>query len=290
MQARRADGRQVRLPRLVADRVRYVPVAGGVLFPERMRTRLLILSCAAALLVRAASDPAKWSTAEEERFLRTARIGSETSAGKGISNSKKAMLTDGRHTHAAHIQFIDVYMPLFKGKDGSEEVDFKDTWKFNVAAYRLARLLRLTGMTPPSVERTVDGKRASVTWWLDGIMMDEKERLARGIKPPDIAAWNRQMDTIRVFDQLIYNMDRSQENLLIGKDWRAYMIDHTRAFRKWPKLRNPAAITHCNPDLLRALKDLKRSEVARDLGPYLTDEEIDGLMVRRDLIVRILER
>ena len=106
-----------------------------------------------------------------------------------------------------------------------------------------------------SVARPVDGKPASVDWWLDGVAMDEKERARRkASQPPDIAAWNRQMDTIRIFDQLIYNMDRSQENLLIGNDWRACMIDHTRAFRKWTTLRNPAAITHCNPDLLRALK------------------------------------
>ncbi len=251
-----------------------------------MRTLSLALT---ATIVLTAASPARWSLREEERFLQTARIEGEAAAGKGITNSKKATLTDGRRTHAAHIQWIDVYMPLFKGKDGSQEEDFKDTWKFNVAAWRLGKLLHLTEMMAPSVERTVDGKRASVTWWLDGIAMDEKERLQRGIKPPDTEAWNRQMDTIRIFDQLIYNMDRSQENLLIGKDWKAYMIDHTRAFRKWPKLRNPAAVTHCNPDLLRALKDLRREDVARGLGPYLTDEEIDGLMTRRDLILEKLE-
>jgi hypothetical protein len=251
-----------------------------------MRTLTLLF---AAVLLTSAKDPGRWSIAEEERFLLTARIGGEALTGKGITDSKKAMLTDGRHSHLAHIQWIDIYMPLFKGKDGSEERDFKDTWKFNVAAWRLAKLLHLTGMMPASVQRTVDGKPASVTWWLDGIAMDEKERLQKGIKPPDVDAWNRQMDTIRIFDQLIYNMDRSQENLLIGDDWRAYMIDHTRAFRKWPQLRNPAAVTRCNPDLLRALKNLRRSEVARDLGPYLTDEEIDALMTRRDLIVQKLE-
>jgi hypothetical protein len=145
-------------------------------------------------------------------------------------------------------------------------------------------------MVPPSVQRTVDGKPASVTWWLDGIAMDEKERLQKEIKPPDVAAWNAQMDSIRVFDQLIYNMDRSQENLLIGNDWKAYMIDHTRAFRKWPKLRNPAAITKCSPELLRALRSLTRASVARELSPYLTAEEIDALLVRRGLIVDILDR
>src|SRR3954451_8843546 len=241
-------------------------------------------------MVAYAAPATRGNFADQERFLRTARILNEAYAGKGINDSKKAMLTDGRRQHLAHIQFIDVYQPLFKGKDGSEEKEFKDTWKFNVAAYRLAKLLGLAHMVPPSVQRTVDGKPASVTWWLDGIAMDEKERLAKGIKPPDVPEWNRQMDIIRTFDQLIYNMDRSQENLLIGKDWKAYMIDHTRAFRKWPQLRNPAAITTCGPELLSALKALTREAVARELSPWINDEEIDGLMARRDLIVAKLEK
>jgi hypothetical protein len=241
-------------------------------------------------LYAATVPPARWTPAEQERFLRTARILNEVYAGKGITGAKKAMLTDGRRQHLAHIQFIDIYQPLFKGKDGSEEKDFKDTWKFNVAAYRLAKLLHIADMVPPSVQRTVDGKPASVTWWLDNILMDEKERLSKNIKPPDVPAWNAQMDTIRIFDQLIYNMDRSQENLLIGRDWKAYMIDHTRAFRKWHTLRNPAAVTKCNPDLLAALKALSRDTVARELSPYLNDEEIDAVMARRDLIVDKLEK
>jgi len=251
-----------------------------------MRTILFAtLFCGAAVLT--AGDPGGWSTSQEEHFLATARITSIADAGKGINATKKAMLTDGRRTHAAHIQTIDVYMPLFKGKDGSEEKEFKDSWKFNVAAYRLAGLLRLTYMVPVAVARPLDGKPASFDWWVDNVLMDEKERVQKGISPPDIASWNQQMDTIRIFDQLIYNMDRSQENLLITKDWKVWMIDHTRAFRKHSTLRNPAAITHCNPDLYRALKDLRRQDVARQIGEFVNDQEIDALMDRRD---RILER
>jgi hypothetical protein len=255
-----------------------------------MNARILFAYGMAALVAGAATAPvSRWTIPEQERFLRTANILSETFAGKGITNSKKAMLSDGHRQHLAHIQFVDEHKAIFKGKDGSEEKDFKDTWKFNVAAYRLAKLLHLTDMVPTSVERVVNGKESAVTWWIDGVAMDEKERLAQNIRPPDVAAWNRQMDTIRIFDQLIYNMDRSQENLLIDKNWKAYMIDHTRAFRKWQSLRNPAAVTHCAPELLRALKELNRDEIVRDLGPYLDDEEIAGLMARRDLIVAKLE-
>jgi hypothetical protein len=249
-----------------------------------MRARLLTTGVCAALLA-AAGDPGQWPVAEREHFLLTADIDGSAPAGRGLTGTRKAMLSDGRYTHAAHIQTIDIYMPLFKGKDGSQEQDFKDTWKFNVAAYRLAKLLHLTYMVPVSVAREVDGKPASVSWWVDGVAMDEKQRMQRGIQPPDIAAWNAQMDTIRIFDQLIYNMDRSQENLLITGDWKVWMIDHTRAFRKWPTLRRPTAVTHCNPDLLHWLKALRREDVARDMGDLLTPEEIEGMMARRDLIV-----
>ncbi|MBZ5586298.1 MAG: hypothetical protein LAQ30_29750 [Acidobacteriia bacterium] len=241
-------------------------------------------------LVAAAADFSAWSPHQQEHFLLTARILNERYAGQGLTRSEKAMLADGRHTHAAHIQTIDIYMPLFKGKDGSEEKDFRDSWKFNVAAYRLAELLRLTDMVPVCVERVVNGKPAAVDWWVDGVAMDEKRRKARGLSPPDVARWNRQMDTVRIFDQLIYNMDRSEENLLITGDWQVWMIDHTRAFRTWKKLRNPAAITHCTPELLERLKSLRKRDVEAEMGALLTPAEIDGLMARRDLIVGKLER
>ena len=249
----------------------------------------LVLPFLAGLLFAQPNPTANWTLAQKEHFLLTADIGQEQFAGKGITNSQKATLTEDGVTHAAHIQQIDVYMPLFKGKDGSQEQDFKDSWKFNVGAYRLAKLLNLADMVPVSVEREVNGKPASIDWWVDDVFMDERERVDKNIQPPDAARWRVQMDTIRIFDQLIYNMDRSQENLLITTNWNVWMIDHTRAFRKWTSLRNPAAVTRCTPQLLVALKRLRRDDVARELGPYLTDAEIDGLMARRGLIVAKLE-
>lgn len=245
----------------------------------------LLVSCTAAPRPPA---PDPWPLAEQEHFLETAQIESVSAATKGLTGTKKAMLGDGKREHAAHIQTIDVYTPLFKGKDGSEERDFKDSWKFNVAAYRLAKLLHLTYMVPVSIARPFEGRPASYSWWIDNVMMDERDRVSKGIQPPDVERWNSQMDTIRVFDQLIYNMDRSQENLLITHDWNVWMIDHTRAFRKWTTLRRPEAVTKCNPDLLRWLKALRRQDVVRDMGDLLSAEEIDGLMARRDLIVQKL--
>ena len=260
-----------------------------------MRVLLIALLAARAAAPGPAQQPttttpaAAWTPAEEERFLLTAQVEDVDPAGKGITGSLKAMLSDGMREHAAHIQSVDLYMPLFRGRDGSEEREFKDTWKFNVAAYRLARLLHLTYMVPVSVARPFQDKPSAFTWWVDGVTMDERERLARRVEPPDAGRWNAYMETIRVFDQLIFNTDRSQENLLITKDWSVWMIDHTRAFRIWPVLRNARAVTGCNPQLLRWLKALDRGEVAAAMGDLLTAEEIDGLMARRDLILGRLE-
>jgi hypothetical protein len=254
-----------------------------------MTRRTFALPLVAGLLFAQPSPTSNWSLAQKEQFLLTATILNEQFAGKGITNSQKATLSDGQVTHTAHIQSIDIYTPLFKGKDGSREQDFKDSWKFNVAAYRLAKLLNLGDMVPVSVPRVVNNRPSSLDWWVDGVLMDERERVDKNISPPDAARWRGQMDTIRVFDQLIYNMDRSQENLLITTNWDVWMIDHTRSFRKWTSLRNPAAVTHCKPQLLAALKSLRRQDVVRELGPFLTDAEMDGLMARRDLIVAKLE-
>ena len=252
-----------------------------------MRTRLLTAGVAGVLLCQAASET--WSLADKEQFLLTAQIVSVVPAGKGITGTKKATLMDGHREHAAHIQTIDVYTPIFHGRDGSQELEFKDSWKFNVAAYRLAKLLHLTNMVPVVVAREFEGQPASYSWWVDDVAMDEHDRVARTIAPPDVPKWNHQMETIRVFDQLIYNVDRSQENILITNDWNVWMIDHTRAFRRWPALRRPEGVTECSPELLQALKALRWEDVAGALEDLLTPPEMAALMARRDLIVAKVE-
>ena len=248
-----------------------------------MRVLLIVL------LATSATAADSWSLTDKEQFLLTAQIESVAPAGKGLTGTKKAMLSDGHREHAAHIQTIDIYQPEFRGMDGSFERDFKDSWKFNVAAYRLAKLLHLTTMVPAAVAREYEGRLAAFSWWIDDVMMDERERTRQNLVPADIEGWNRQLAVIRIFDQLIFNVDRSQENLLITKDWHIWMIDHTRALRKWPMLRRPDAVRECNPELLRWLKALRREDLASTMGDLLTDEEIDGLMRRRDLIVGRVE-
>jgi hypothetical protein len=165
-------------------------------------------------------------------------------------------------------------------------MNFRDTWKFNVAAYRLGKILEID-MIPPSIERKVNGKSAAVTWWLDNSMM-EVDRIKKKLESPDKDRWNREMYMVRVFDQLIYNTDRTLQNLMIDDDWRIWMIDHTRAFRLYLTLREKKDLVKCERALLEKLRTLN-ADVLKSLKPYVNDGEIKGMLGRRDKIVQFFD-
>jgi hypothetical protein len=222
-------------------------------------------------------------------FLKTAKIVEKKKSTLGSTAPMRATLSDGKLTHDAQIQCIDDYRPVWKGAEGTIEKNFRDSWKYNVAAYRLNKLLGLD-MVPMSVERMVDGKQCSVTWWVDNVWLVEVERRDKGIKPPATDNWVNQLNAIRVFDQLIYNTDRNQGNLLITPEWRVWMIDHTRAFRVHKTLLKPDALKRIDGRLLNALKGLDAATLKRELGPWLRAEEIDGILARRDAVVSYFAR
>ncbi len=184
---------------------------------------------------------------EKEDFLRTAGIVGTVGVLGGVTKSVRITLRNEQGTHDAHVQTIDQAAAKFEGRGGQWELNFRDTYKFNVAAYLLDRMLDLN-MVPATVERIVDGKPSAVTWWIDDVLMDEKERLAKNVTPPRWARpnWNRQINILLVFDQLIANRDRNLGNIIITKNWTVWLIDHTRAFRMYKDLIDPGNLTACD--------------------------------------------
>jgi hypothetical protein len=247
-----------------------------------MRLALVVLS---ALSVFA--QPVPLTLAEKEAFLKTAKVVTSKDAAGGITGSLRATLSDGKITHDAHIQTIDESKARFEGSRGTE-INFRDTYKFNIAAYRLAKLLHLN-MIPPSIPRDYQGKSAAFTWWVDNVMFDEGGRLKKKANDPDTERWSQQIHTVRLFDQLISNTDRNLGNLLITKSWEVWMIDHTRAFRTAPDLMNAKLVVQCDRELLDALKALDAPALRSATLPYLTSFEISALLKRRDKIVKIIE-
>ena len=91
---------------------------------------------------------------------------------------------------------------------------------------------------------------------------------------------------MHVFGELVHDTDRNQHNILYGSDWKVWMIDFTRAFRRvWGRLLNVNALVKCDRQLLERLQSLDTDQVKDAVGRHLTKSEIKGLMERRDLVV-----
>lgn len=226
---------------------------------------------------------------EKERFLRTAEKLSVKSLKVGTTGTKKAELSDGRLQHAAHIQTIDVFKNSEQTRSGGMELNFRDSYKFNVAAYRVDRLINLN-MVPVSVERKLGGKNASVTWWVDDVLMMEGDRFKKKIEPPNRALWNDQMQNVRVFNELVYNTDANLGNVLITKDWQVALIDFSRAFRTAKSLRTPENLTRIDRRVYDGLKSLTRASLVGQLSQVLRNSEIEALLARRDKIVQRFDK
>ncbi len=253
--------------------------------------RALLLSLASGYFCAYAQAPApvtQLTDAQEEEFLLKAKIVSTRPAQKGVTQTLRATMTDGTLTHEASIQRIEeTKYNVQMGQ--TTEPRFRDSWKYNLAAYKLDRLLGI-GMIPPTVDRSFQGDHASFTWWVEDVVMDDVQRQSKKIQAPDANYWNQQMSMVNVFDQLIYNADRNRENLLIDKNWRLWMIDHSRAFRPYTSLENEKKLSSCDANLLEKLRQLDQPTLKKLIGPFVEEMSIRGMMARRDKIVKVFEK
>ena len=96
--------------------------------------------------------------------------------------------TDGSITHDASFQAVDEHKARMETIRGTE-LGFVDSYKYNIAAYRLAELLGIDDMMPVYVERHWGGNPGSLSWWLP-VKMDEVERHKQKLTAPDPDAWN----------------------------------------------------------------------------------------------------
>jgi len=265
---------------------------------NRVRTALLTLFFVASSSAIAtptgqetATAPTALTTAEMENLLLNGRVTGRRTALKGVTDAVRVTLSDGRISHDAQVQNIDEHRAVFEAGPKFTEFNFRDSYRYNVAAYRLARLLDLDNV-PMSVIRRVDGKPAAVTWWVDDVAMDEGGRLK--LAPdlrwgPNPARTTGYIYVLRLFDELIQNRDRNKGNLLWTKDWTMWMIDHTRAFRTDKKLVHPEQLVRCERSLYSALRRLTHDTLTDAVGESLLQAEADAVLARRDLLVKRFE-
>jgi hypothetical protein len=181
----------------------------------------------------------------------------------------------------------------FKGK--------LDSWKCEIAAYRLDKLLGLN-MVPPTVEKRFQGNRGSCMFMLENVIMLRTKQEEK-IKTPSyrVEPLNRATYLQRAWDNLIANPDRITGDVLYTQDWRMILVDHGRAFRSSKKYTKtlifdenykggPKIMKQLPKAFVEKLKFLNFKGIREAVGEYLTDKEIEAVLIRRDLIIDWLDK
>ncbi len=229
---------------------------------------------------------------EIEEFLRTAEIVSQKRVGEGINNPLKVLLEkDGIQMYAV-FRDVRIQSNERKMKDGTTKYFFRDDARFECAAYELSKLLGLDTV-PPAVERKIRGQQGTLQAWVENVTTEKALRKETDVPPSggiERWRWIMQRQNIYIFDNLIYNEDRNLGNILIEPDWKLWMIDHTRAFRRWKALMNPEQVQFAERSLWEKLQALDETEVRAKLQNFINPAEMNGLIERTSLLVDHIQR
>jgi hypothetical protein len=255
---------------------------------------------ASTLLVAVASAPrdsaaqrmgTEWPDREAiEHFLREAKITERKKLGEGITNPEKVTLElDGVVRNA-----------IFKKVDKEH-----DSWRSEVAAYELDKVLGL-GMVPPTVPRSVKGRKGCLQLWVTGTVMSKFEE-----EFPDIEKWREQVSVMWLFDDLIANIDRHLNNAMVSPDHQLMLIDNSKTFRYQKTLLNDlnnsgtgthakfwniaydasrkSFETHYPAFLIERLRGVSEDEIEKAIKPYVWGQNRGQVLERRELILRRLD-
>jgi hypothetical protein len=218
-----------------------------------------------------------------EQWLEQAEVVAVEELDAGITQPQRVTLRkDGIELRAVFKQLSAV----FGTADRTKSIDMSDRFEYEVAAYRLDRLLGLD-MVPVTVPRTVGGRRGIVQFWIDD-SINLRAMVERKLQPDGWCDAEPQYNLMNVFDVLIHNTDRTQENALFTRDWMLVLIDHSLAFRthqKRPRLLYLGEL-QLPPALAERLAALDATQLQQALGPWLQKRQIDAILKRRDQLLR----
>src|SRR5688572_21173160 len=162
---------------------------------------------------------------------------------------------------------------------------FMESYKAEIAAYKLDRMLGLN-MVPPIVERNMNGKNGAAVLWVENTRGWSVEKPPQGPEP----RWSLQLTRMKMFDLLIANIDRNQGNLIYDNDWHLFLIDHSRAFTGKKDLKGIAALAYVDRGLWTRMQALTFESLKTGLGQWVSDGDLHALLTRRDAMAREIEK
>jgi len=203
--------------------------------------------------------------AEFEEYLRTAPVVKIEDLPIGVTKPKRAIFDgNGPIKRAA-------WKPLAPGFHGG----FYDSYKSEIAAYELDKMLDMH-MIPPAVEREIKNDKGAIIQWVENI---KSWKITDPIAGPDANAWNKQVVAMKMFDNLIGNIDPNLGNWLVDPSWNLILIDHSRALTGEKKLYH--VLTRIDAELWEKMQALTEEQLKAAVGQWIGDGEIRALLERR---------
>lgn len=226
-------------------------------------------------------DPENLTQNEMEKFLKTARVIPDKKGVGGRTESWSVTLYDGKITMRGFAKFTDLPRPS----------TIPDSYRYGIAAYELNKLLDLD-LVPPTVEREIRGRKASLMPVIEGAIK-ERDRRRRNIEPPDPESFENTMAELKVFENLVYSSALCEEggddlgDLLVAyrRDWKVWRVDLSQAFSPISELIQYCEFTRCSKKLFKNLQKLDDETVKAYLNKYLNENEMSALLERKKLII-----
>jgi hypothetical protein len=158
---------------------------------------------------------------------------------------------------------------------------FWESYKAEIAAYELDKLLGLQ-MIPPTVEKRVKGDLGAAVMWVKPVKSFKELGGPPTPPPAEMARWNKQVVKAKMFDCLIYNKDPNLGNWLVDPAWNLIVIDHTRSFTNDKKFAHE--LSRVDGELWARMKTLTEEQLTQALGTWLDKGAIKGILARRDMM------
>jgi hypothetical protein len=202
--------------------------------------------------------------AEFEACLRTAPIAKLEDVPIGVTKPKRAYVGPGEPCDSF------AWKPLPPGIHKG----FWDSYKSEIAAYELDKMLGL-GMVPPTVERRIDGNRGAAVLWIHNVRSWEE-----ALRAPKAPSWNRNVVRMKLWDNLVGNSDRNKGNLFVDYTGNLFLIDHSRAFTREKKLYQQ--LENIDMELWQRMLALDLDTLKTAIGTWVGTGELKAMLQRRD--------
>jgi hypothetical protein len=211
---------------------------------------------------------------EIERFLASGKVTRMEAVPIGVTKPQRAYLEPGPVARFA-----------WKQLPPQRRSGFRESYKAEIAAYQLDRLLDMH-MVPPVVERKVDAQIGAAVLWIEETKGWDMKKPVKGPEPE----WSRQISRMKLFDLLIGNIDRNQGNLIYDADWHLFLIDHSRAFTTRNSLDGIAPLGIVDKQLWSRIDALTPEQLQTTLGAWLSADEQKAMLTRRDRMRQTIEK